>query len=336
MPTEFIGVTFPATSQWNADEVTLIATVRKQIEQAFPIGNNLLINLTWFGPQFDTGEYEKVLKLKVDRIFFMSSVDAPMMNAEQLEQISKQVNAQEIYYLGNFETKHQFTFIATLLPKYFKHYNDSELVLSEVNHRYVNYNRKPRIHRVDLVNQLIANGLDGLGVITLGEDVAYSNGPAPSITLCEQPEDYAQEGNWGHGLAFGIPHDIHSLGNMSIWRHHFLNIVSETEFNPWDPMFITEKTWKPILGLRPFLINGQTQIYQYLKDNGFCTFEKYFPVDNQEVHAGIISTVKYLKQLPENNIVNLYRAMLPDLLHNRNRFTEFVQEQQHKINNLFQ
>jgi hypothetical protein len=89
MPTEFIGVTFPATSQWNADEVTLIATVRKQIEQAFPIGNNLLINLTWFGPQFDTGEYEKVLKLKVDRIFFMSSVDAPMMNAEQLEQISR-------------------------------------------------------------------------------------------------------------------------------------------------------------------------------------------------------------------------------------------------------
>jgi hypothetical protein len=336
MSTQSIGVTFPTTSQWNPDEVALIAKVHRQIEETFPTGNNLLINLTWFGPQFNTGEYNKISKLKADRVFFMSAVDAPMINADQLDQTAQQLEAQETYYLGNFETQHQFSFIATLLPKYFKNYTDIDLGLTEVKHLYVNYNRKPRPHRVDLVNHLIAEGLDNLGVITLGKDAFYSNGPAPVIFLDEQPEDYAQEGNWGHGLAFGIPHDIHSLGNMTIWRNHFLNIVGETEFNPWDPMFITEKTWKPILGLRPFLINGQPQIYQYLRNNGFCTFEQYFPVDQQEVHAGIVDTVKYLRQLSASSISDLYHTMLPDLLHNRNRFSEFVQEQQHKINNLFQ
>jgi hypothetical protein len=85
--------------------------------------------------------------------------------------------------------------------------------------------------------------------------------PSQHLSLNESPSDAV--GNWGLDMSFGIPHDIHSLGNLDIWQQHFLNVVGETEFMHWDNMFISEKTWKPILGLRPFVINGQTKIYQY-------------------------------------------------------------------------
>jgi hypothetical protein len=161
------------------------------------------------------------------------------------------------------------------------------------------------------------------------------------LLLDEEPNDYAKEGNWGMEMTFGIPHDIHSLGNMNYWQNHFLTIVSETEFNPWDNMFISEKTWKPILGLRPFIINGQTKIYKYLRSQGFKTFNQYFngiELENLkefEVHDSIISVLKYLVTLNKKEIMSMYNDMLPDLIHNKARFFEFAQEQNNQINNIF-
>jgi hypothetical protein len=106
-------------------------------------------------------------------------------------------------------------------------------------------------------------------------------------------------------------------------------------------MFITEKTWKPILGLRPFLLNGQTKIYKYLRDQGFKTFNHYFEgielenLKEFEVHDSIISVIKYLATLDKKEILAMYNDMLPDLKHNRKRFFEFAQEQKSRAENLF-
>ena len=107
-------------------------------------------------------------------------------------------------------------------------------------------------------------------------------------------------------------------------------------------MFITEKTWKPILGLRPFVLNGQTKIYQYLRNQGFRTFNRYWDhieleqANEFEVHDSIVAVVRYLSTLNNTEILSMYRDMLPDLRHNRLRFFEFAQEQQYRIENLFQ
>ena len=105
-------------------------------------------------------------------------------------------------------------------------------------------------------------------------------------------------------------------------------------------MFISEKTWKPVLGLRPFVINGQTKIYQYLQDNGFKTFNHYFgnieleQVKEFEVHDSIVSVIKYLVSLDKTHLLEMYQDMLPALRHNKERFFEFAQEQKIKIDNL--
>jgi DNA-binding protein Fis len=338
-----IGTTFANNSQWHEDEINLINVIKNQIDNKF-IGNNLLINTTWFGPQFDNDEYQKISKIKnIDNIFFLASVDPVMLVQDQLDEIANNVGAKHSYFLGNFDTEYQFNFISTLLPKYFKHYINNELVLKDPQWVFVAYNRKPREHRIELVKKIFDNNLKQYGVVTLGKNHRIYSGTDQEkfhFLLDENPDDYAGEGNWGHSMVFGVPHDIHSLGNLDIWQYHFLNVVSETEFNPWDNMFITEKTWKPILGLRPFVINGQTKIYKYLRDNGFKTFNHYFPVElenisERTVHDSIIDVIQYLSKLNKQEILDLYQQMLPDLEHNRQRFFDFAQEQQHKIGHLF-
>ena len=50
--------------------------------------------------------------------------------------------------------------------------------------------------------------------------------------------------------------DIYSFGDMNLWRSHFLNIVSEGQHGVYYPVWITEKTFKPIMGARPLLCMG--------------------------------------------------------------------------------
>jgi hypothetical protein len=345
MTVSFVGTTFAANSDWHQDEKNLIANIKLQIEQAFPNSENLLINTTWFGPQFNNTQWstyqQLISKQQFDCVFLLAAADPVFLSPDQIKNIQLDTQAK-LYLLGHFDSEYYFNFHSQVLPKYFVKYSTDQLELVDLKYTYVNYNRKPRDHRSDLVNQLCQEDLLKYGVVTLGkQNNIYSKETVPSqhLTLNETPNDAV--GNWGLDMSFGIPHDIHSLGNMQIWQQHFLNVVGETEFLPWDNMFISEKTWKPILGLRPFVINGQTKIYQYLRDQGFRTFEKYFNnialenIPEYQVHDSIVAVIKYLCSLSKDELISMYQLMLPDLIHNRNRFFEFSTEQTHKIGTLF-
>ena len=49
-----------------------------------------------------------------------------------------------------------------------------------------------------------------------------------------------------------IPCDVTSLGHPDNWQSFFVNVVVETAPGAMD--FISEKTLKPILGYKPFII----------------------------------------------------------------------------------
>jgi hypothetical protein len=345
MTIEFVGTTFQSNHIWWRDENKLIENIILQINKTFSDEKNLLINTTWFGPQFTNGQYQKFLKIvdskKFDNIFWLASVDPAYLDNQVLNELSLKAGAKNHYYLGNFEGQYSFNFISTLLPKYFKKYEDSEILLEKADHVYLNYNRKPRVHRVELAQKLVSAGLRECGILTLGKnDKVYSlldDNPL-QFNLGESPNDSLGD----KSMQFGIPNDIHSLGNLEIWQKHFLTVISETEFPSFKSVFITEKTWKSILGLRPFLINGQTKIYSWLRQQGFKTFENYWPhidcenISDHQICDQIVSVIDYLNKLPRTQLEEMYRDMLPDLLYNRDRFYSFVNEQQYKINHLFE
>jgi hypothetical protein len=346
---DFIGTTFPRNSQWYEDEINAIETIKSQIDQRFPNEKNLFINTTWFGPQFkhNIGQYEKFLELcpnkTYDNLFLLAAADPIFLADYQIAEVHEISGNGNLYLLGHFDSPHNFNFYSMILPKYFKPYSNQELKMLDVKYTFINYNRKPRIHRSQLVERLVNAGLDRHGIVTHGidsDDVHKfnENGYAHSITLKETVEEIGEENQWWPEK-YNIPHDIHSLGRMNLWRHHFLNVVGETENKNDVPTFVSEKTWKPIIGLRPFIINGQSKVYQWLRDRGFRTFNQYWkhiPVETDaETPAVCATVVEYLCGKSKQDIQEMYNDMLPDLIHNQQRFYEFGKEQKYKMENIF-
>ena len=158
------------------------------------------------------------------------------------------------------------------------------------------------------------------------------------ITIGEKHEDYVKLGNRPGVWGFGLPQDYYSLHNIEVWKTTFLYINAATEFDSTNDLFCQQDTFKPMIGLRPFVINGVQRTYRWLRLNGFKTFNHYWDhidIENGPVHETIIDLIKYLKSLDSGEILAMYQDMLPELQYNKNRFFEFAQEQKYRMEHLF-
>ena len=347
----FIGQTFPDNWYLGPYEKQTLKTITEQIENRFPDDVNIIINTTWFFINDNGKEWLRTQEIsqqyKSGNLFLTSFVD-PAPHSYTTDKITTLFPDFKIYKIGNFRGPHSWHFLSVIWADRFAKYNDDELILSDIKHKFISYSRKPHDHRIALYQKLVDNNLLDSGIATLGKstDRFIANNPNNYVSLLgENYVDYKEHGHWYEDNPsddFGIPHDIFSLGKMDIWQHHFLNVVNEsmpndTNFTKQEIM-ITEKTLKPIIGMRPFLINGDTEIYQWLRDRGFKTFNYYFPIEDIEnthkLHNKIIEVLNWIKTQSNEELQDLYNQMLPDLIHNRNRFFEFAAEEKLRINNL--
>lgn len=345
---KIINQGFPPDWLWEKYNSKIIDTITQSIDKKFKDQNNLFVNTTWFGPSFDTGTYQKALEYssKIDNLFLYATVDPLYIAPHDMVNFIKSMGNIKVFWIGNFDnSQHEFNFFAHVLSKEFIKYNNEDLILSNIHYKYINYNRKPRKHRVDLVKKILEEKLDHCGVNTLGKpDIIYDQDSNNTLflTVGEKIEDYVKYGHWfdiNQEDPTGIPHDVLSLHNMKYWQNHFLNIVSCTLFNPWEDVFVSESQFKPIIGLRPFILNGNTKTYQWLRDRGFYTFNHYFDFADLEstenVHENIIKVLHWLDKTDNNVLLNIYQDMLPLLIKNKERFYEFALEESKKINDMF-
>lgn len=338
----YVGTTFGKNEPYALSEHALIDNIKQQIINKFTNDKCLLINLTWFGPQFDNDNWNKVLTLgEFDRVFFLASVDPCMIGDHEISTIKKATNSLYIYLLGNFDSPHQFNFFAPVVVEKFVKYSANDLKL-DVEKIFICYNRKPKVHRVELVQQLKHESLDQFGTITLGRDetnIQNNNIDHEYLSIGMKEEDFITLGNHPDNWEFGIPLDNFSLHSMDVWKTSFLYIVGSTEFNPYDDLFCQQDTFKAILGQRPFIINGVQRTYKWLRYHGFKTFNHYWEhidVENDNVHNGIIEVIKYLSSMTKTELTNMYYDMLPDLEYNKNHFYEFAKSQELLIDNIFE
>lgn len=352
MTTLKLGVQFNIKDPWGRQDHLIFDSIQTQIAQKFPTCKNLMVSTTWFGKQFAGSAWYQLQNMiaqgdKFDNIFWLATVDPLCVLPDELDRIDQALCVKNSYRMGmGFNTQYDINTAAIACLEEFPDYSMDDLLPKEFEFIYVCYNRKPKPHRINLVNLLLDNDLKDHGVLTLGQpedhyDVTEDAEYRGSLVIDDAPELYTRNGFYNLFTNFsGIPYDLCSLGRLDLWQKHFLNIVSETESREWDNRFVTEKTWKPIIGLRPFVINGQVKIYQWLRDNGFHTFNDHWPVDienslDEQVQPAIVQVVKYLKSLSRADLQDKYTAMLPSLHHNRQRFFEFAQEQKQKINHIF-
>lgn len=346
MMIKFLGRGFPKFHDYASAEREIWKTVSDQVELKFPNSKNLIISLTWFGPQFVDSAWYDLIDMQesndyYDNVFLIALVDPPYLTVEDIHQIRIMTKALRLYTLGHFDGPGHFNFFSIPIARHFRKYEFKQLNLEYVKKVFVNYNRKPKPHRVKLVKEIMDAGLDKFGTITLGKDEQHIHDRDPDnqlyLSIGEQPEDYTRDASHSDKDKFGIPVDHYSLHRLDIWKETFLYVNAATEFDPVNDLFIQQDVFKPLIGLRPFVINGDQRTYRWLRANGFRTFNQYWShidIENGDVHDTIVELLHWLSKKADEELLNMYNEMLPDLEYNKQRFFEYAKEQEDLIQNI--
>jgi len=309
--------------RWQAGrlEREIVDNLVIDLERLYPNLKKLLVVTSWHDPN----KLIEEIKLTNPQLTVLCSLTDPLGPIENLlENIPGKVILVG-YVDGNF----YFDFWAVACLNFFKKYNNLELEPTHFKYVYLNYNRKPHRHRINFIQCLETYNLIDAGCVTLGKS---------KYTLNEYPDDYKQYGADDVVGDVGIPNDIYSLGQIDVWNKSFINVVSETQFEFSKNVFLSEKIFKPILGLRPFIINGSPGIYGILKRSGFDCFDDLFPVTKLQesqfdhykfaIHSTICDCLVYYRQ---QDLMTIYNQIKPRLLYNQNLFYEYARNQRINI-----
>ena len=226
-------------------------------------------------------------------------------------------------YIGNSNGPYYFNFWAEFIRQHPDNFfNDVYTAIPQIEKLFLSLNRKSYPHRNFFLDLLDENNLTNAGIIS------RPNNPVGKLWYAVDPYDGEKD------LLF--PNDIYGLGDPDIWSKIFINVIVETTKH--TDVFLSEKTWKPIIGLRPFLILGDNQLYYKLKENGFDTFDDLFGTwwkdPNWKNRAKSIVAILKNFDNQEKDLNNLYLQLRTRLLYNRNNFIIYMNKNHNKICNL--
>lgn len=113
--------------------------------------------------------------------------------------------------------------------------------------------------------------------------------------------------------------------NIDFHQSTFLNIVTETLYNK-EIMFLSEKIFKPMYMLQPFVVIGNPNTLKELKQLGYKTFSKWWDEsydEEEDLVQRILKIEKVLNKLSKLSFKELHKItqeMEETLIHNYNRF----------------
>jgi hypothetical protein len=301
-----------------------------EIENTSTYEHNVLVNLTWFNCNWDAAKplIDLVERLGTDnnvKLWYACSIDGGYCIT---------YTYMEFYhYLKNKGYKHSFVGFSdehwhSWLPKWFidnnSGFDTNNIMLNRApQHLYLSYNRKPRIHREWLINSLIENKLLDRGWVT------FERGHYPQI---DNRTQFTDQDKHTTDLRFTRPEDICSIGDLNTWRDSYMIVVSETDHD--DPWQLSEKTWKPIFGLRPFLINGRREVYRILEKLNMYTPKDLFKNIDLDCHyESVVKQIQALYNKTPEELYELWENQFEMLLYNRKRMFEIADSDPTKILN---
>jgi hypothetical protein len=100
----------------------------------------------------------------------------------------------------------------------------------------------------------------------------------------------------------------------------FVDIVSET-FTSGDSFYPTEKTFRPMLLKKPFVVMSSANHLIYLRQMGFQTFgdfwsEDYDGLTRRARYQKIIELIDFIANKSKDELYDMYQRMQPILDHN--------------------
>jgi len=185
--------------------------------------------------------------------------------------------------------------------------------------------KRPRVHRSWFYLYLFKNNLLEHGLVSTNH---YGN-HIPSIDGVRIPQDLLEE------AASLLPLIVHSEPNNIKDDQHYINrildkvcldswvsIISEASFvDSENTLFLSEKLFKPIACMHPFIVMGNRDSLKKLRQMGYKTFdgfidESYDSLPTFERFEAIISSIKKIIAIEDK--VAWYKSMQDILEHNYN------------------
>ena len=133
-----------------------------------------------------------------------------------------------------------------------------------------------------------------------------------------------------------IGHNNHKLIDTRFYQDSYFNFVVETHFSKHN-IFLTEKTFKPILNLQPFIIVGAPGSLKLLKELGYETFddwidESYDKIKNDEDRMFECFALAYeINQKSNEDLITMTKEMIPVLAHNQQVLLNSKRERLEKL-----
>lgn len=128
---------------------------------------------------------------------------------------------------------------------------------------------------------------------------------------------------------------------VSMYRSSWVTIVVEPTFFKGSPIFISEKSLKPIACMQPFLIVGSSGSLKYLRKLGFKTFHPFINEaydDEEDDGKRLLLIMEELKKIKEHNRLEWFSSMREIVEHNHNIFMSLnskKSEEHHAIINYY-
>jgi len=286
---------------WKAGRVEQLIRniIERKAQQQLTVDCVMLINPTWL---LDRDLSAEIQDASPDFIICHDLVDPAIPQVHEIIQDSGIPHL----FIGNVD-QYRLDFWAMVCDLNFQSYTNTELQLRPGAKKFICLNRKPHAHRRVIMRYL--DQVKDQGYLTSGMDPDLVDADVGDYAICN---------------------DVYSLDDISTWQDAYLNIVTETTFNN-DNFFISEKTWKPVIGLRPFFVYGQPKLREYLRAQGFDTFEDlidYTECVTEQDYAEL--AIKIVTNLS----INYSEPFQQRLLHNQQRFRNYVYEQWDRLLNL--
>lgn len=284
----------------------------------------VVINSTWY-----TDEYHKTVTTwlhnnSVNVIVLVAMLDGAVPRPHQFTQFNAEVVA-----VGYYPGACQLDFWALFLDRYFNQTHTIDLCrVDRIDRAFMCLNRKPHWHRKQFYEELQKFNLLDKGLVSMGSETNI-----PLLGL-DNPLVAGLTPNSGVDQ-FGIPNDIATLGSIGNWQRHFLNVVTETGYDINSAHFVSEKIYKPILGMRPFLVYDPDSGHRWLTDRGFNSYVDDFKditdldLKNPKNLAPFLVVLS--SQQPtywQKKLVDLNKK----IVYNKQNFYNYVDQQKTQIN----
>tara|TARA_R110000796_G_scaffold22353_3_gene64875 strand:+ start:3664 stop:4788 length:1125 start_codon:yes stop_codon:yes gene_type:complete len=254
-------------------------------------------------------------------------------NSKHIQQLVNLKQAAEINRGSTTKVTHWYYFSHALISldwyRQYRFYSDIDLIRNRTfDYNYITQNRlvdSSRNYRLILMSQLEEQGLTDNALISY---TRYREEPGTKYIIPEHKllkiKQYCSETKRIDEKGDSISNQSMHI-NLSTHLSSFFNLVTETCFYE-SFNHLTEKVFRPVVMLQPFILAGTAGSLAYLKRYGFKTFDNWIdesydsisnPFKRIDAVARVVETICSMSKEQQQA---MYQEMLPTLQYNRSHF----------------